>query len=569
MSFDAHDKQIGEILNRAVFDIPRNQRRYVWNESNWKELLEDVVFSCRKDVTPHFIGSIVLENKGKKDGLDYYTIIDGQQRITTIVLALIAIMKLFVEYGMDDDYLGTLEYVRVKNNRNQKMPIITSDYHVSLENLIEGIGEKEFIGKQTMSVFVDTKIVSKKKDKTVGNALKYYYNEIKNICESEDEPAGKLLEIRNAIISMTIVSIVSTSEEDSYTIFEILNARGQELEDHELLKNYIMRYIQPVERRDVAKIKWEEIELRLGGYFKRYISHYARHRYGKIQGDTDTDYRIIYKNTKGTDINVLLNDIKLKAEYYLKFVNPQIQGEDKNCTSTEYEVFSFFKKKRQEQFRPVVLSLLHQKELGNLSEDLYEQSIKFIYNFFVCYTLIGEEKSNKLQDVVYKYAVILENDYSYDNLKTFGRTLKGKIPDYEWFLNSFRNLGWSNHSEMFKGEKNKHRVQITLEIIEKYVSQKFEIPEFTIEHILPDSESDANAHIGNLIPLERKLNDKCGSKSLVEKYVIYADSDFMTARHIAQRYKDKEVDIASRTEFLCKLVYNNILELTQIDYSED
>lgn len=342
MSFDAHDKQIGEILNRAVFDIPRNQRRYVWTRNNWKELLEDIVFSCKKDVTPHFIGSIVLESKGKKDGLDYYTIIDGQQRITTIVLALIAIMKLLVEYEMEDDYLGTLEYIRVKNNRNKKMPIIVSDYHVSLENLIEGIGEKEIIRKQAMSVFVDTRIVSKKKDKLVGEALKYYYNEIKQICEEDDEPTERLLEIRNAIISMTIVSIVSTSEEDSYTIFEILNARGQELEDHELLKNYVMRYIQPIEKRDVAKIKWEEMELKLGSYFKRYISHYARHRFGKVQGDTDSDYRIIYKNTKGTDINVLLNDIKLKSEYYLKFVNPQTQGEDKNCSPTEYEVFFFF-----------------------------------------------------------------------------------------------------------------------------------------------------------------------------------------------------------------------------------
>lgn len=569
MSFDAHDKQIGEILNRAVFEIPRNQRRYVWNENNWKELLEDVVFSCRKDVTPHFIGSIVLESKGKKDGLDYYIIIDGQQRITTIVLALIAIMKLLIEYGMEDDYFGTLEYIRVKNNRNQKKSIIASDYHVSLENLIKGIEEKEILEKQTMNVFVNTNIVSKKKDKSIGNALKYYYNEIKLICINSNEPTEKLLEIRNAIISMTIVSIVSTSEEDSYTIFEILNARGQELEAHELLKNYIMRHIQPIERRDIAKIKWEEMELKLGNYFKRYISHYARHRYGKVQGDTDTDYRIIYKNTKGTDINELLNDIMIKSEYYLKFVNPQIQGEDTNCTPTEYEVFSFFKKKRQEQFRPVILSLLHQKDLGNLSEELYEQSIKFIYNFFVCYTLIGEEKSNKLQDVVYKYAVILENDYSYDNLKAFGRTLKGKIPDYDWFLNSFRNLGWSNYSEMFKGEKNKHRVQITLEIIEKFVSQKYEVPEFTIEHILPDSENDVNAHIGNLIPLEHKLNEKCGNKPVTEKYEIYADSDFMTARHIAERYKNKEIDIANRTEFLCKLIYNNILQLTQLDYSED
>lgn len=568
MPFDAHDKQIGEILNRTVFNIPRNQRRYVWTENNWKELLEDVVFSCRKDVTPHFIGSIVLENEGKKDGLDYYIIIDGQQRITTIVLALIAIMKLLLEYGMYDDYFGTLDYIRVKNNRNQKMSIIVSDYHVSLENLIEGIEEKDVITHQTMDAFVDTRIVSKKKDEILGNVLKYYYNEIKYICENSDDRTNKLLEIRNAIINMTIVSIVSTSEEDSYTIFEILNARGRELENHELLKNYIMRYIQPVERRDVAKAKWEEMELRLGNYFKRYIGHYARHRFGKVQGDTDSDYRIIYKNTRGTDINALLNDIKLKSEYYLKFVNPQIKGEDKNCTETEYEVFSFFKKKRQEQFRPVVLSLLHQKELGNLSESLYEQSIKFIYNFFVCYTLIGEEKSNKLQDVVYKYAVILENNYSYDNLKEFGRTLKGKIPNYDWFLNSFHNLGWSNHSEMFKGDKNKHRVQITLEIIEKYVSQKFEIPEFTIEHILSDSECDENAHIGNLIPLERKLNSRCDNKTLSEKYAIYEDSDFVTARRISKRYKGKEFDITKRTEFLCKLVYNNILELTQLEYLE-
>lgn len=569
MSFDAHDKQIGEILNRAVFDIPRNQRRYVWNESNWKELLEDIVFSCRKDVTPHFIGSIVLESKGKKDGLDYYTIIDGQQRITTIVLALIAIMKLLVEYDMDDDYFGTLEYIRVKNNRNQKMSIIMSDYHVSLENLIKGIERKEIVATQTINAFVDTKTVSKKKDKTVSNALKYYYNEIKRICENSQKPARELLEIRNAIISMTVVSIVSTSEEDSYTIFEILNARGQELEEHELLKNYIMRYIQPIDRRDVAKSVWEEMELRLGKYFKRYISHYARHRFGKIQGDKDSDYRIIYKNTRGTDIGELLNDIKLKSEYYLKFVNPQNEGEEKNCTSTEYEIFSFFKKKRQEQFRPVVLSLLHQKELGNLSEDLYEQSIKFIYNFFVCYTLIGEEKSNKLQDVVYKYASILENEYSYEKLKAFGRTLKKKIPDYEWFLNSFRNLGWSNHSEMFKGEKNKQRVQITLEIIEKFVSQKFEVTEFTIEHILPDSDNDENAHIGNLIPLEGKLNERCGKKSLEEKYKIYVNSNFTTARNVVAIYKDKEFDVSKRTEFLCKLVYNDILELTQLDYSDD
>lgn len=569
MAFDAHDKQIGEILNRAVFDIPRNQRRYVWEKNNWKELLEDIIFSCRDNATSHFLGSIVLENKGKNNGLDYYTIIDGQQRITTIVLSLMAIMKLLNEYDMEDDFYGTLEYVRVKNNRNQIMPIISSDFHQSLEVLINAIDKYDMLTNLTMASFVESNIISKQKDKLLEDALKYFYSEIKIVCERDQNPKDKIIEIRNAIIGMTIVSIVSTSEEDAYTIFEILNARGQALEDYELLKNYIMRYIQPISNRDSAKSKWEEMELKLGKYLKQFISHYARHRFGKSQGNTDSDYRIIYKNTKGTDINILLNDIKLKSEYYLKFVNPTYEGDNANCSKTEYNIFCFFKQKRQVQFRPVVLSLLHQKELGNLSEELYMQSIKYIYNFFICYTLIGEEKSNKLQDVVYKYAVILENEYSYDNLKCFGKALKDKIPDYEWFLNSFRNLGWSNHTEMFKGSRNKDRVQITLEIIEQFISQRFGVSEYTIEHILPDSESEENAHIGNLIPLETDLNDRCGNKNLEEKYGIYESSSFASARGIKTRFQGKEFNVQKRTDYLCKLIYNNILELTQVDYSEE
>ncbi len=379
MAFDAHDRQIGEILNRAVFDIPRNQRRYVWSRNNWKELLDDIIFSCGSNTTFHFLGSIVLENKGKTNGLDYYTIIDGQQRITTIVLFLIAIMKLFNEYDMEDDFFGTLEYVRVKNNRNQTSPIIFSDFHQSLEVLINAISNYDIVSQQTITSFVESNTISKSKDKLLGDALKYFYSEIKILCEQEEKPGEKILEIRNATIGMTIVSIVSTSEEDAYTIFEILNARGQELEDYELLKNYIMRYIQPIENRDSAKSRWEEMELKLGKYIKQFISHYARHRFGKNQGDTDSDYRIIHRNTKGTDINVLLNDIKLKSEYYVKFVNPICDGDEANCSKIEYNIFAFFKQKRQVQFRPVVLSLLHQKELGNLSEELYEQSIKYIY----------------------------------------------------------------------------------------------------------------------------------------------------------------------------------------------
>lgn len=92
MAFEAKDYAISDILNKSVFDIPRNQRRYVWKKPHWQDLYEDIVFSIT-ETKPHFVGSIVLESGGKKDGLSYYTIIDGQQRLTTITIVLLAIMK--------------------------------------------------------------------------------------------------------------------------------------------------------------------------------------------------------------------------------------------------------------------------------------------------------------------------------------------------------------------------------------------------------------------------------------------------------------------------------------------
>lgn len=83
MAFEAKDYAIGDILNKSVFDILRNQRRYVWKKAHWQDRYEDIVFFIAEN-KPHFVGSIVLEDEGKKDGLSYYTIIDGQQRLTTI-----------------------------------------------------------------------------------------------------------------------------------------------------------------------------------------------------------------------------------------------------------------------------------------------------------------------------------------------------------------------------------------------------------------------------------------------------------------------------------------------------
>ena len=67
--------------------------------------------------------------------------------------------------------------------------------------------------------------------------------------------------------------------------------------------------------------------------------------------------------------------------------------------------------------------------------------------------------------------------------------MKKKLPGYDWFLNAFKNIGWSKHYDLYKGEKNKQRVQIILEAVEQFVSQRDWVQKFTIEHMLPDADN--------------------------------------------------------------------------------
>ena len=223
MAFEAKDYPISDILTKSVFDIPRNQRRYVWKKENWQDLYEDIVFSITES-KPHFIGSIVLEGDKKENGLSYYTIIDGQQRITTITIALLAIMKLFYEKDMKNEFLGTVSYLQSKNNSNIDIIILNSEYHSSLASLIKGIISLDDT-ELSISSFVDTHILSKARDKSIGDAIKFFYVTIKDDIEKNGDPKKRLIDIRNAVLDMTVVKIVSNAEEDSYTIFEILNAR--------------------------------------------------------------------------------------------------------------------------------------------------------------------------------------------------------------------------------------------------------------------------------------------------------------------------------------------------------
>lgn len=551
MSFEAKERAVDKLLNDSIYCIPRNQRRYVWNVDNWNDMYDDVLLVADGIASSHFIGSIVLKDEGKDEGLSKYTVIDGQQRILSLTIFLVSIMFVMKKRNLMDDFGGTQKYLVAKDIKNRYREIVYPEYHLSLPKMVNYIldADQGDISTKSIVAFANHCTVSKSKDKNIIDAFKFFASKVSEL------ETDKLLAVRDAIIGIGYVNIISTTEEDSYTIFEILNARGLDLEDHELLKNYIMRYLHPIERRDDAKRIWEEIESNLGKYIQPFFRHYAiqKYNYNNDKKKGMTVYKSIQSATKGRRVNELLDDIRIKSIYYARILTPSIEDR------TEFDILTFFRRNRVEQFRPLILSLMHQYQDENIDEEKYHSTLTFLYIFFISYKIIGEENSNKLSDTVYKYAYQIENDFSADKIDECISSLRDKLPTLASFTNSFKNIGYSNHWGLYSDSKAKERCKLILELIEQYVSGREVNMDVTIEHILPDSQSVNNAQIGNLFLLEEPLNRRCKDKSLSEKFPIYNESVLMCPRGFAQRYQNKEFAPEERTVFLARFIYNNIL----------
>ena len=276
-----------------------------------------------------------------------------------------------------------------------------------------------------------------------------------------------------------------------------------------------------------------------------------------------SDYKIIQRANKGIPTQDLLYDLQLKSRYYERLVNPSLSGENANCSELEYMVYSFFKKRRHEQIRPILLSLIHQKERNILDIKKYEEIILFLYDFVVCYNIIGQGNSNKITNIVYAMAKELENNYSDGLLQKFVSELNEKLPEKDSFYNAFSLVGWSHHGGFYDDDKDKERVKIVLEVLERHKSAAKNCEKFTIEHILDDQDDTKNGRIGNLIPLEEELNKQCNGKKFKEKLTIYKKSSFQTARNIAERYaidKGRKFDIDERTHAIARDFYNEVLK---------
>ena len=226
-----------EILSSNVtYFIPNYQRKYVWVKRNWEELYDDICEYSRLD-HPHFLGHVVFSSGSNETES---RIVDGQQRLVTLSLLIAAISNEYYRRGKNQE----AERVRRIYLFNYDQPRIRKDDSKTLflETIIDELSEyrtKDDIERiYKSSAFLKTDIFNLSQQE----CFLYFSERVK---ESAD-----LKKLLSLILKSEVIRIKVQEEVEGYGIFETLNARGIPLQDQELLKNFIYRYMPNVTKKN-------------------------------------------------------------------------------------------------------------------------------------------------------------------------------------------------------------------------------------------------------------------------------------------------------------------------------
>lgn len=562
MGLEARDYTVYELLNDRMYSVPSNQRKYVWTQNNWGELLDDLKLILKEKNSDHFIGSVVLTEEKIDDGVkNHYSIIDGQQRISTLTIVLCAISFIFAELGAEGEYRGLKRHLQVKDLKDKSFPIVSIKANKDISKIVtvlygqvESILESKFPMISVNQLFEHANVKG-----TIKDCFIYFYGNIKELCNDRVEELERILK---AVTRMKYINIIAKNDEDAFTIFEILNARGQPLKDFDLLRNYLLKFSETKNKKE-TKDALNSIEDLLNVSTEIFLKHYVIHKYGmKTDKNEARPYKVIVSEEKDEENKLLIiKDLLLKALYYNKIINLT------DCSEKENKVFSFFKARRQQQFRPLVLGLMHQKELGHLTEESYQNALSFLYDFFVCYNVIGEQNSNKLQDVVRKYSNKLENEFSEQLISEMKKSIFDRIPNEDSFTKSIFNVRYSSgHWKAHNDGKKAQNIRVIFEVIEREFGYTGDLSSdnVTIEHILPDCESEDNTIVGNMMLIEGHLNDACKAKPLSQKIELYKQSKMKLPQLIVKLYESgKDLDIIERTQWIADTLYSYIKKIKE------
>ena len=462
---DARKGNIYEILNgNKQFLIPVYQRYYSWDIEQCKRLWNDIVEMQKKGKVGHFVGSIVnIAEQAMPTGVQKYMIIDGQQRMTTLSLLLLALR----DYAINNPEDTTINARRIDNM------LLRNEYESGDERYKLLLTETD---RDILMRLVEEKPIP---DDTRSKLLDNYKFFAGKIADKELQPA----EVYESIGKLQIVNItLDRSVDDAQAIFESLNSTGKELSESDLIRNYVLMGLEPTEQTYVYEHLWRPMELLFvyetqDSVMDRFFRDYLTMKITRIpkQDRVYEEFKLYHLNCEFSTIRELCQDLLTYAKYYTDMV---FKRSSNPALKSLYEDINDL---RMEVSYPFLLKVHNDYAEGIISED----DLKLIIRLCISYVFrrsICDIPTNSLNKTFATLKNEIKPDDYVNSIKAFFvmRNDYKEFPDDDKFAAAFvsRDI-YTMRSRNF-----------ILSHLENYGNKApIIIENYTIEHIMPQNSS--------------------------------------------------------------------------------
>lgn len=552
--FNCIESKIYNLFNQDnVFEVPDYQRKFVWDVTQWKQMISDINSSAgENDET--FFGTIVLDKKENNT----FDVIDGQQRITSFMcLFIAAIAYLKSHYSQDltienrDSIIKNLyDYLVKDNGTEQKKIRLLNDFEL-FQNLVDEISKSTDDEENKFSIDAFLNILNVNAETKYSKAIQYFFNEFSNR-NSQNLPVINFSEFYNKMRISKLVKVEADNTSDAYNVFEILNARGVQLTQIELLKAYILKKTKNDNTHFTSiKSKFENIQRNISpNELDNFLLHAVKCIYNYSSINSRNIYSVITSKHSNFTIgeHVLFVDKLVTASTYYK----DYQSINLNALSCRENLISFCSCKNIKIYRPLFLALDFKKALLG---DYYSKLFNYLYRFAVL-NVLNKTYSHSFDKDLSKAA----NKVFYANSKLaamyhFFNFFKNKIfvCNETKVRTEIKNFRYSNKTNVFNNSSKAliHILKDTYNAEQRDMVINYDTK--TIEHILNDGvDKDYKTQLGNLLIVDEHMNsDELLSKPYSEKRNIYLSSDINYVKRFAnENITFSEEDCTRRTEVL-------------------
>jgi uncharacterized protein with ParB-like and HNH nuclease domain len=310
---EANQVKLNKFLaqNDTQFIIPVYQRNYDWTLLQCKQIFDDVIFvGSNENSASHFIGSVVFihDNVYSSSSISELSIIDGQQRLTTITLIYIAIYSLAKEmenHSLKSKIEETYLINKFANDPEKLKLKPTENNDSALKYLLRNDPNDEF---QDYSRLIEN------------------YNFFKSKITEENHEV-----VLQGLAKLIFVEIsLERDKDDPQKIFESLNSTGLELSQSDLIRNFILMGLKHKDQLNIYENYWKHIEKnatheetnsnKVSDFIRDFLT--LENRDIPNKGKVYAEYKKRYPVTDIVSLEKVLSKIKKYSNHYNKFINP-------------------------------------------------------------------------------------------------------------------------------------------------------------------------------------------------------------------------------------------------------